>query len=224
MIGEPVDEGIGRIPGFVNAYVLQDASGTYLIDATMSRSAAPVRKAFDRAGADLASVGTVLLTHQHLDHIGGAAEVRARSRATVACHAADAPAVEGRDPKKAPLLMRLIARPRPVEVGRRLAEGDGVGPLRVVFVPGHTPGEVAFYLPERRILFSGDSVVERRGRLTLPGTRFASDLGQAVASLQRLRSLEVELLLPGHGLPVRGDFAGRLDELIARAPAEFLRP
>lgn len=222
MVGEAVADGVGRIPGFVNAYVVEDPTGTYLIDATMSRSAAPVRRAFERAGSTLASIGMVLLTHRHPDHVRGAAEVERVRHAVVACHSADAPYVDGRLPPPMGFLMRLFFRPRPVPVQRTLSDGESVGPFRVVLVPGHTPGEVAYYLPDRRILFSGDSVVERKGRLTLPAPRFASDIRQAVTSLETLRKLEIELLLPGHGVPVARDVASRLDELIARAPLEFL--
>jgi glyoxylase-like metal-dependent hydrolase (beta-lactamase superfamily II) len=118
--------------------------------------------------------------------------------------------------------MRLFAHARPAPVATVLKEGDPVGPLRVVHTPGHTPGEVAFYHPARKILFSGDSVVERKGQLTLPGVRVASDLDQAVRSLDRLRELETEVLLPGHGVPVTRGIASLLDDLIRRAPSEFL--
>lgn len=221
-VGSEVAEGVGRIPGFVNAYVFQDASGRYLIDTTMSRRARPVVKAFERAGVPLSEVTAIVLTHRHVDHIGGAAFLDAIAPGKVACHVEDAPVVEGKQQVRLSWMMRLFARPRPVPVPTVLRDGDSVGPFRVVFVPGHTPGEIALYHPGRRLLFSGDSVVERHGAFTLPGVRFATDIGQAVRSLSLLRGLEVELLLPGHGQPVRQDVAGRLDELIARAPREFL--
>ncbi len=222
MVGQDVDTGIGWIKGFVNEYVFEDASGTYLVDASFSGSAKPIRRAFERAAADLSKVGTILLTHQHVDHIRGAAELERRSRAVVACHAADAPCVDGRVRPKMPMILRLFASVHPVPVKRELSDGDSVGPFRVVFAPGHTPGEVAFYLPERKVLFSGDSVVEKKGRLTLPAAGYASDIRQAVASLSILRKLDIELLLPGHGEPVRGDVPAKLDDLIARAPGEYL--
>ncbi|MGI0131006.1 MAG: MBL fold metallo-hydrolase [Thermoplasmata archaeon] len=221
-IGDAVDEGVGCIAGFVNAYVVEDPSGTCLIDTTMSKSAKPVRKAFERAGVPLSQIRSILLTHQHIDHVGGAAEVQGSSQAIVACHAADAPFVDGRTPPKLPALLRLFVKVRPVGVQRTLGQGDRVGPLEVIFVPGHTVGEVAFYHAGRKLLFSGDAVVERKGVLTLPAPRFAADLRQAVESLRLLRQLDVETLLPGHGVPVRKNVQGLLDDLIARAPREFL--
>jgi len=223
MIGTPVEEGVGRIDGgFVNAYTYQDASGIYLVDTTMSGSGKPVRKAFQRAGVGLDRISSILLTHQHFDHVRGAARIRREGQATVVSHTADAPFIDGRVTPRMSVLFRLFMRPRPVAIGRTVEDGEMVGPLRVIFAPGHTIGEVAFYQAERKILFSGDSVVERNGSLTLPAARFAADLSQAVQSLQILRKLDVELLLPGHGVPVRGDVASRLDELITRAPSEFL--
>lgn len=222
-VGRAVVDGIGRVPGFVNSYTFHEGDETFLIDTGFSRKAKPIVRAFRDAGVPLTRVGKVLLTHHHTDHRGGAAYLLEQSRAPIACHGDDAPYVDGRTKPPMPLLMRLFMRVRPAPVAMILHDGDRVGPLVVVYVPGHTPGEVAFYHPARKILFSGDSVVERDGRLTLPAPRFAANLDQAVRSLDRLRALDVELLLPGHGVPVTRDVASRLDDLIRRAPAEFLQ-
>jgi glyoxylase-like metal-dependent hydrolase (beta-lactamase superfamily II) len=222
-VGVPVVDGVGRIPGgFVNSYTFQQGDETYLIDTGFRRKAKPIVRAFQNANVPLARVGRVLLTHHHLDHMGGAAYLLQNMPAPLACHADDAAFVDGRAKPPMPLLMRLFARVRPAPVALTLKDGDQVGPLRVVHAPGHTPGEVAFYHPGRKILFSGDSVVERDGRLTLPAAKYAANLDQAVRSLARLRDLDVEVLLPGHGVPVMKDFASLLDDLVRRAPTEFL--
>jgi glyoxylase-like metal-dependent hydrolase (beta-lactamase superfamily II) len=217
-VGEAVGEGVGRIAGFVNSYVVRDASGTYLVDTGFSSRAAAIRRAFDVARLPLSTVTHILLTHWHPDHIGGASRVEAASRAVVACHPADAPVVEGKVPPPGPKWMRIFARPRPVAVGRPVQDGERLGPFRVWHLPGHTPGSVAFYLPERRALFTGDAVVERKGRLALGPTRYAWDVAKAHASLARLEGLPVEVLLPGHGDPVRGDVPSRLAALAREGP------
>jgi glyoxylase-like metal-dependent hydrolase (beta-lactamase superfamily II) len=222
-VGEPVSEGVGRIPGFVNSYTYQEGDETYLIDTGFSRKAKPIVRAFHHADVPLARVGKVLLTHHHVDHMGGAAYLLQNTHAPLSCHGDDAPFVDGRVKAPMPLLMRLLVHVRPAPVAVALKEGDQVGSLTVLHVPGHTPGEVAFYHPTRKILFSGDSVVERKGRLTIPAANFASNLDQAVQSLARLRSLDVELLLPGHGVPVTAGVGPLLDDLIKRAPTEILR-
>lgn len=221
--GEQVVDGVGRIPGFVNSYTFSEGNETYLIDTGFARRAKPIVRAFQSAHASLASVTKMLLTHHHIDHMGGAAYLQETLRAPISCHRDDIPYVDGRLKAPMPLLMRLFVRTHPAPVAVTLNDGDRVGPLQVIHAPGHTPGEVVFYHPSRRILFSGDAVVERKGQLTIPAARYASSLSQAVQSLSRIRGLDVEILLPGHGVPVTKDVSSRLDDLIRRAPHEFLR-
>ena len=85
---------------------------------------------------------------------------------------------------------------------------DVPGKPRVIHAPGHTPGSSALHLDERRVLFSGDVLVTLD---TLTGrtgphvfTRpFAHDYAQAVASVDRLEGIDVDVMLPGHGEPWR---------------------
>jgi len=220
--GDPVVDGVGRIPGFVNSYIFRSGEETYLIDTGLARKARKIVRAFEEARIPFDRVGKVLLTHHHIDHMGGAAFLVETTHAPLACHGEDAPFVDGRTPTPHPWIMRLFVRVRPAPVAIPLKEGDRVGSLVVLHVPGHTPGEVAFYEPARKILFSGDSVVEHEGHLSIPAAKYASNLEQAVQSLQRLRALDVELLLPGHGVPVTRNIPGLLDDLIRRAPIDYL--
>jgi glyoxylase-like metal-dependent hydrolase (beta-lactamase superfamily II) len=224
VVGQPVADGIGRIPGFVNCYTLRTGDETFLIDTGFRRGAQPVVRAFRDAGVSLSQIRGVLLTHHHIDHRGGAAYLLEHAQAPISCHVGDAAFVDGSARAPMSFLMRLFLRPRPAPVATALKEGDQVGPLSVVHLPGHTPGEVAFYEPRRKILFSGDSVVEHDGRLTLPAPKYAANLEQAVRSLDRIRSLEVEVLLPGHGVPVTKGVSNLLADLIQRAPAQYLQP
>lgn len=221
VVGSAVTEGVGRIPGFVNSYVFQEGDETFVIDAGLRRKAPAIVAAFRAAQVPLTTVRRILITHHHVDHRGGAAYLLENSRAPVACHVDDAPYVDGQAKAPMSLLMRLFVHVRPAPVATVLHEGDRVGPLVVVHVPGHTPGEVAFYHPSRKLLFSGDSVVEHEGHLTLPAPRYATDLDQAVRSLSRLRALDTEVLLPGHGEPVTQNVLPLLDDLIRRAPEQF---
>jgi glyoxylase-like metal-dependent hydrolase (beta-lactamase superfamily II) len=219
LVGESVDEAVGRITGFVNCYVVRDPSGLFLIDTGFSSRAAPIRRAFERADIPFSQLTAILLTHRHVDHIRGAFRMETLSRARVCCHPSDAPVVEGKVPPPGPLWMRLFARSHPVPVQQMVKDGDRVGPFQVVHVPGHTPGSLAFYLPERKILFTGDAVLEHDGRLSLARAQYAWDFSQAVASIDRLRELPVEVVLPGHGKPVRRDIGAQLDALKSRVAA-----
>ena len=76
-------------------------------------------------------------------------------------------------------------------------EGDTLGPLKVLHVPGHTPGSVCFYDEKTGVLFSGDTLFQGGyGRTDLPG----GDWNELCQSLKRLLSMPSEIVVcPGHG-------------------------
>lgn len=194
-----------------------------MVDTSFSKSAKKVLAAFKRAGQPPSSIKSILLTHYHMDHMGGASQLHQVSQSGVSAHAKDAPYVDGSQKQPMGAIMRLLFSPKPVPVANTLQEAQVVGTLRVLHVPGHTPGSVAFYDPEKKVLFAGDALrVEKNGTLGLPAPRFAFSLEQAVASLTRFQGLDVRLMLPGHGDPVGQDFSSLLDDLIKRAPRDFL--
>jgi len=73
--------------------------------------------------------------------------------------------------------------------------------LEVIHTPGHSPGSICLYWPSHKALFAGDVVFEQGvGRTDLPG----GNGDQLKKSIGRLSSLNIELLLPGHGNIIRG--------------------
>jgi len=101
-------------------------------------------------------------------------------------------------------------------VERRLEDGDVIplaGGIRVVHLPGHTEGNISLLVG--RTLITGDTVFEKRGRLTPPPAYFSSDPGKARESILRLRDLEVESIYPSHGNPIHEGAAEIIESLIA---------
>lgn len=97
-----------------------------------------------------------------------------------------------------------------------LAEGDTVAVGAYVFecvaTPGHTMGHLCLYERDKRLLLSGDHVL---GDITPNITSWSDDtnaLADYLASLDKVRALDVELVLPGHRRAVT-DLRGRIDEL-----------
>ena len=89
-----------------------------------------------------------------------------------------------------------------------------VGPckLQLVSVPGHTPGNAMFYIPEKKIMFTGDHVLFD----ITPNITFWPDYDNALQryleSLERSKGFDVALALPGHRSP--GDYQARIDRIL----------
>jgi ribonuclease/clavin/mitogillin len=133
----------------------------------------------------------VILTHEHPDHAGGAAHLRARHGLPVAAHEVAAARLRG-----------------VVEVDRILADGEeialaGSAPrrLRVVATPGHAPGHVVLLETETGALCTGDLLATQGFIIVDPDD--GGDMAVYLESLRRARSLGARVLLPAHGLPSR---------------------
>ena len=95
---------------------------------------------------------------------------------------------------------------------------DVPGRPHVIHVPGHTPGEVAYYLPDRNLLFSGDTLVTRDlmtgrdGGPQLPHRVLNQNDADANRSIDRLAELGQLTFLPGHGMPWNGEMRQAVEE------------
>jgi glyoxylase-like metal-dependent hydrolase (beta-lactamase superfamily II) len=89
-------------------------------------------------------------------------------------------------------------------------EGESAGPFHALATPGHSPDSVCLVWRER-VCFTGDTVLGSGSVFIAPGE---GSLSAYLASLRRLRSLDLEVLCPGHGGYV-WDPAAKLDEYIA---------
>jgi glyoxylase-like metal-dependent hydrolase (beta-lactamase superfamily II) len=129
-------------------------------------------------------LGGIALTHDHADHAEAVPAIRERFP--------DAPLAGARG-----------------DVDVRLAEGSRFGPFEAVETPGHSPDHLAFV--SGRVAFTGDAVLGEGSVFVFP---YPGALAAYLAGLERLRSRELDALLPGHGPPV-GEAAPKLEEYVA---------
>jgi hydroxyacylglutathione hydrolase len=188
----------------VNAYLL----GEIVVDAGTKAAGKRLVKALQGH-----AVSAHALTHAHADHAGGSKRLVDAFEVPVWVGERDRADVESGRPLNAdswakPLMGRLT-RYRAVAVARSLREGDVVGPGFVVLeTPGHSPGHVSYWRESDRTLVCGDvlfnmHIVSTARGLREPPAIFTPDPGRNRDSARRLAALEPELVLFGHGPPLR---------------------
>jgi hydroxyacylglutathione hydrolase len=202
-----VADGIHKVEGVrvSNVYVVAVEDGLIVVDSGIPGNAKHVLRLVQGLGRRPDEVKLIVLTHWHVDHVGSAAELRRLTGARVAVHESDARIVAGGElPRKGRRAMRLIVRLMriaPVTADLLLRDGDLVGGLRVLHVPGHTEGSIAL-LRDDGVAFTGDALLgDRQGRIRPPDPRLSLDPARATASAEKLQALPLRLVLPGHGAP-----------------------
>lgn len=184
-----------------NLYILWDEASrdAVVVDPGMMRDAE--REMVDNfiEGQQL-HVKHILLTHLHVDHITSARWLADKTGADVCGSALDAQL--GRELPDQVAHFRINTVVEPLTVDRNLADGDtiplGDETIQVLHVPGHSPGGLAFYLPQSALLISGDTIFNGSvGRTDLWG----GDMAQLLNSIrEKIYTLPDETVIAsGHG-------------------------
>jgi|GEM_PF-610468 len=200
-----------------------------LIEAGLAKTGSKIATYLEKEGLRL---DWLILTHADVDHVGGARTLADATGAFIACHEDEAPYLRQGKPRPfgrslqgrviaalAATQSRFAKATEPVTVSRELNEGDQIGELQVLHLPGHSPGSIGLYQPSTGYLFAGDAILTQ-GALTAsadtsenpdilpfsyPAKSFRYDSVLAYRSLERLLRLDITGVFPGHGEPyVRG--------------------
>ena len=198
---ERVVVALGQNPGIftgpgTNTYLVGTGRKRILLDTGSGHDAYldVLATALARAGCD--GIQEIVLTHGHVDHLGGVAQVRARYGDLRVSKLPDASDADG---------LGFAA----------LADGAVVrtegATLRAVATPGHATDHLCFVLEEEHALFSGDNVLGV-GTTVIPS--HGGDLLDYMASLDRMLALAPRRIYPAHG-PCIEDGVAKLREYIA---------
>jgi glyoxylase-like metal-dependent hydrolase (beta-lactamase superfamily II) len=194
------------LPWAVNAYLVGDT----LIDAGARQSRGRLLRQLEGH-----EVKQHALTHAHGDHQGASHEICERLGIPFLCPVEDVPAAE--DPEvirerqpdafMAVFYWRIFHGPGH-KVDRAIKEGDDVAGFKVLHVPGHSAGHVAFWRESDRVLILGDVLANLDQYTGIPGLHepkpaLTPDPARNRASARRLAALEPELVCFGHGAPLR---------------------
>lgn len=141
----------------------------------------------------------IVVTHAHIDHIGGAAHLKRATGAPILFNQHDLPLVAMLDAQAAWLGMAAPERVTPDESAEEgLAVGIPELEAGVIHSPGHTPGSICLYFPKQELLLAGDTLFAGSvGRTDLPGGDSRALLRSIHTRLMPLP--EKTLVVPGHG-------------------------
>ena len=156
-----------------------------------------IREAISQAGI---AVDAIVLTHGHIDHAGGAAELAAELGVEViGPHEADQPLLDRLEQQGRTYGIDDV---RNVKPDRYLAEGEALEiagvPFQILHCPGHSPGSVVLFAPSLRFAFMGDVLFQGSvGRTDLPGGSHEALI--AAIKTKLLPLADDVAFLPGHG-------------------------
>ena len=211
-----------------------------LIDTGLSTSSDRIRACASLRFGDNARPAAIVMTHAHFDHAGSVESLASHWDVPVYAHPLERPYLEGQasyppaDPLAGGGAMTLLSPlyPRsPVDVRARLKSlpsdqtVPGMPGWKWLHTPGHSPGHISLWRESDRTLIAGDAIITtgqesayeaiaRTPEMHGPPRYFTPDWEEAEKSVALLASLEPELIVSGHGLPVKGQIVrGKLRQL-----------
>jgi glyoxylase-like metal-dependent hydrolase (beta-lactamase superfamily II) len=189
----------------------------------------------------------IILTHGHFDHVGALRQLAERWSTRIYAHELELPYLNGSqaypppDPTVGGGLMAAMSvlyprGPFDVHEWLHVLPADGRVPAmpgwKWIHTPGHTPGHVSLWRESDRTIIAGDAFITTKQESAFavmlqtpelhgPPMYYTSDWDNARESVRRLATLEPDLVITGHGLPLQGaemrrslhELADRFDEV-----------
>lgn len=219
--------------------ILKDETATILVDCGYPGFVPLIEKGAAAIDIALNDLTGLIITHHDLDHMGAAAELKEQFPSiTVYASAIDAPYLGGKEkslrlqqaeamlvtmPEEnkpwALSFIQTLEAMKPVEVEETLADGQVLpvcGGVQVVYTPGHMPGHISLYVQQSKTLIAADAMVIEEGRLNIANPQFTLDMDAAIASVKKIKTLDILRIVCYHGGVMEGNIDEQLDGLIAR--------
>lgn len=171
-----------------------------LVDPGLSFNAENLKAQMEEDGFDWRDLNLIINTHLHPDHCEGNSAF-IREGILLAYHQEEGKFFKGFGKQ----FFELFGlKPLDFKADFFLNDGDlilGEKKVQVYHTPGHSPGSICLYFPDNRCLVSGDLIFyEGVGRTDFPG----GDSRLLKQSIERMETLNIEYILPGHGETVQG--------------------
>jgi hydroxyacylglutathione hydrolase len=212
-----------KIKGANSYLYISDNTEISIIDAGMPGNAYKILSQITEMEISLEKIKYIILTHSDIDHKGSVADLKNATKALVAIHEKEVPYLLGEKKKKLKgiiggligfifgILLKMM-KTQNIVPDIILKEGDFIGGLKVIACPGHTEGSISLYHAET-VLFSGDAIItDKHSNIKGYNNIATSDTLEAAKTINKIKHLKFEVLLPGHGNPVLKNASDKLKE------------
>jgi glyoxylase-like metal-dependent hydrolase (beta-lactamase superfamily II) len=229
----------------MNVYLIDDSPRT-LVDAGIKTEASfeTLKKGLETIGVGLNSIERILITHGHIDHYGQAKRLSSLSGAPIYIHSKEYEKIHFfvhslrfmksillRNGTPETLVNETINYIKSAQMMADsldeaffLDDGDSISfksmSWKTIHCPGHAPGMICFYWPEKKILFTGDHLLKEitpnpvlNVNESKPPFRYPS-LKDYLTSLKKIEKLDISFLLPAHGEEIH-DVKGLIQKIFA---------
>jgi glyoxylase-like metal-dependent hydrolase (beta-lactamase superfamily II) len=228
---------------YVLPYLIKSGGDTVLVDCGWNTDSAyqALEEGMKEHGSHPSDIGKLLITHVHPDHYGMAGRLKQLSSCEVVLHEKDAEVITARyfapkglteemgrfmDSNGVPKWegghmsmgsMGMLDRVSPVPPDTEVKGGEvmkvGDFDLEVIWTPGHSPGHICFYEPNRKVLLTGDHILPTiTPNVSIHAQTHGSPLGDYMRSLEKLENLDVDYVLPAHEFDIK-DLKKRIREI-----------
>lgn len=190
-----------------------------LVDTGTGLESARLDQDLKKLGSSSSEITDIVLTHSHIDHIGGVIPLLSSGSPKIYLHKEEGERINSGD-MELTLADTFGTELDTIKIDRMLAEGDilefGDVSLRIYHTPGHSIGSICLHEESLGIMLTGDTMFPDGsfGRVDFP----TGNQAKLVDSLRRLSEIDFQIALPGHMGPVMSDAKGS-----ARASYEIAR-
>jgi glyoxylase-like metal-dependent hydrolase (beta-lactamase superfamily II) len=180
-----------------NSYVVRGTSRIVMIDVGLASNYPALLQCLQRIDCPPDKIDLVILSHEHLDHVGAAYHFGGKT--LIAAHRLAANKIRLRDDFA--MLRKMFNEPDvPVNVDLWLEEGNlidlGNFRLSVLYTPGHTSSCISLFEADQGLLFAADTLMPGG---VMGGVFGSGSIADYIQSLERLKGLNSKILLSGHG-------------------------
>ncbi|RLC24360.1 MAG: MBL fold metallo-hydrolase [Deltaproteobacteria bacterium] len=196
-----------------HSYVIKGSDKTVLIDTGLPGAAKAIEHGLSEINLRIRDIDLLVLTHEHLDHVGSAPVFF--DTAMVAAHRLAAMKIQLQD--EFAMMNQLFGLPADgfridicLEAGSVICLGNYN--LHVIHSPGHSSGSICLYEPDQRLIFTGDTIFTGGN---IGGVFGSGSISDYIESIKRLSMLKVDDYYAGHG-PASSDPPFEFDMAIKR--------